>query len=183
MKVISGFLRGRVIKGFNLDGTRPTMDRVKESLFAIIQNHIQDSICLDLFAGSASLGIEAISNGSKLVYFNDLSREAIKVISSNIKNFNIEDNAVILNYDYKKCLNYLKEINIKFDVIFLDPPYNKEVINEIIDTILLNDILNNDGIIVCEVSNDYLKEFDLLERIKEKKYGDKQVVIYKKHCK
>jgi 16S rRNA (guanine(966)-N(2))-methyltransferase RsmD len=69
MKVISGNLKGRYIKGFKLSNTRPTMDRAKESIFSIIQDYIEGSICLDLFAGSGSLGIEAISRGSKLVYF------------------------------------------------------------------------------------------------------------------
>ena len=73
MKVISGFLRGREIKGYTIDGTRPTMDRVKESMFAIIQDYIKDSVCLDLFAGTGNLGIEAISNGAKKVYFNETS--------------------------------------------------------------------------------------------------------------
>jgi len=71
LRVISGFLKGREIKGYNLVGTRPTMDRVKESIFGTIQNNIKDSIVLDLFSGSGSLGIEAISNGAKYCYFID----------------------------------------------------------------------------------------------------------------
>ena len=88
MRVISGFLKGRIIKGININGTRPTMDRVKESLFAIIQNNIKNSICLDLFAGSGSLGIEAISNGAQMSYFVDNSKIAIKTINENINNLN-----------------------------------------------------------------------------------------------
>ena len=71
MRVISGFLKGRNIKGFDIDGTRPTMDRVKESIFSTIQNYIDDAIVLDLFSGSGNLGIEAISNGCKTCYFVD----------------------------------------------------------------------------------------------------------------
>ena len=81
MKVISGILKGRNIEGYNIDGTRPTMDRVKESLFAIIQNNIKNSIVLDLFAGSGSLGIEAISNGANTCYFIDNNKEVIKVLN------------------------------------------------------------------------------------------------------
>ena len=84
MRIISGKYKGRMLKGFDLIGTRPTMDRVKESMFATIQNKIKDSIVLDLFAGSGSLGIEALSNGSKYVYFVDKSEEAIKTIKSNL---------------------------------------------------------------------------------------------------
>ena len=107
MKVISGALKGRKIDGYNLDGTRPTMDRVKESLFAMIQNYIDESICLDLFSGSGNLGIEAISEGANFVYFNDNNKKAVEVIKSNIKNFNIIEKSKVLNMNYKKVLNEL----------------------------------------------------------------------------
>ena len=77
MKIISGSLKGRTIKGFDIDGTRPTMDRVKESLFSSIQDYIPDAVCLDLFSGSGNLGFEAISNGCSHCYFNDISRRAL----------------------------------------------------------------------------------------------------------
>ena len=86
MKVISGILKGRNIKGYDIEGTRPTMDRVKESLFAMIQDDIRDSVVLDLFAGSGSLGIEAISNGAEYSYFVDNNIEVIKVTEENRKN-------------------------------------------------------------------------------------------------
>ena len=95
MRVISGTLKGRNIEGFNLDGTRPTMDRVKESLFASIQNYIEGATVLDLFAGSGNLGIEAISNGSDFVYFCDKNSEAVKVINKNLDNFKIKDKILL----------------------------------------------------------------------------------------
>ena len=85
MRVISGKYKGKTLMGFNIDGTRPTMDRIKESLFGIIQNKIKDSIVLDLFAGSGSLGIEALSNGAKECYFVDNNIEPINVLNKNIK--------------------------------------------------------------------------------------------------
>lgn len=179
MKVISGFLKGRNIEGYNIEGTRPTMDRVKESLFATIQGYINDSIVLDLFSGSGNLGIEAISNGSKKVYFNDISKEAIKVIKRNIDNFDISDNTFVLNKDYKDALSEFKNSNVVFDIIFLDPPYKKEILNSVIDMILEYNLLSSNGIIVCEVSDDYINENLKLKRIKEKKYGDKLVIILK----
>ena len=108
MRIISGTLKGREVKGFNLDGTRPTMDRVKESLFAMIQNKVRDSIVLDLFAGSGNLGIEAISNGSKQCYFNDINKECVKVINENIKKFKIEDNSILINKSWEDTLKYLE---------------------------------------------------------------------------
>ena len=179
MKVISGLLKGRTIEGFCIEGTRPTMDRVKESLFATIQNYIDDAIVLDLFSGSGNLGIEAISNGSGFVYFNDINKEAVKVITNNLEKFKIKEKSRVLNLDYQKCLKTLKDENIKFDIIFLDPPYDKKVLNDVILFVLENGMLNADALIVCEVSEDYLNDFDNLERIKEKKYGDKYVIIYK----
>lgn len=179
MKIISGFLKGRIIKGFNLEGTRPTMDRVKESLFAMIQNKVKDSIVLDLFAGSGNLGIEAISNGAKVSYFNDINKSCIKVINDNINNFNIEDKCSVLNKSWEGALKYLNSSSLKFDLIFLDPPYKMENLNVVIDKLIEYDLLNEGALIVCEMSNDYLNDWNNLEKIKNKKYGDKFIIIYK----
>jgi 16S rRNA (guanine(966)-N(2))-methyltransferase RsmD len=179
VKVISGFLKGRTIKGHNIDGTRPTMDRVKESLFAMIQNDIIDSIVLDLFSGSGNLGIESISNGSKLCYFNDINKECIKSINDNINLFDIKDKSIIINKTWSDCLKYLSNLNVKLDIIFLDPPYKMDCLNEVIDKIINYNLLNHNGLIVCEVSNDYLKDFDILDKIKMRKYGDKFIIIYR----
>ncbi len=178
MKIISGTLKGRTIKGFDIDGTRPTMDRVKESLFGTIQNYIEGSIVLDLFAGSGNLGMEAISNGAKLCYFNDLNKKCTSLITKTVKDFNIEENSIILNMHYNKALKYFAEQNIKFDIIFLDPPYKMENLNEIIEFIHNNNLINDKGIIICEVDTLYLNT-TLYEKIKEKKYGNKYIVIYK----
>jgi 16S rRNA (guanine966-N2)-methyltransferase len=180
MRVISGFLKGRSIKGFDINGTRPTMDRVKESLFAIIQNDIKDAICLDLFAGSGNLGIEAISNGSKLVYFVDNNKEAIKVINENINNFNILNKVKVINDDYKKALLFLKNNNIKFDLIFLDPPYDYDIINNILNFIDDNNLLNVNGQVICELENNNIKNnYNNLKLYKEKKYGSKTIIIFR----
>ena len=178
MKIISGSLKGRSIKGFDIDGTRPTMDRVKESLFSSIQNYIPDSTCLDLFSGSGNLGFEAISNGAKKCYFNDHNIKCVSIIKNYVKEFNISDRAEVFNLDYKKMINYLKENDIKLDVIFLDPPYKFDKLNDIASFIHDNNMLNKNGIIVFEVDNLYI-DIDFYEKIKEKKYGDKYIVIYK----
>ena len=179
MRVISGFLKGRNIEGYNLDGTRPTMDRVKESLFAMLQNDIKDSVCLDLFAGSGNLGIEAISQGASFVYFNDSNKEAVKTIEKNIANFHIKDSTSVLNVKYQKALEYLKSKT--FDLIFLDPPYHTNYIEESIQLIDKYNLVNNTGLIICESSDlnkiVYSNQYSV---IKEKKYGDKWVVILRK---
>lgn len=179
MKIVSGSLKGRQLEGYLLKGTRPTMDRVKESLFAMIQDYIVDSICLDLFAGSGNLGIEAISQGARKVYFNDNDYKAKIIIDKNIDNLDIKSYCNILNMDYTKALESLK--NIKFNLIFLDPPYATNYIEKSIELIEKYDLLSDDGLIVCE-SNDYNKIIynEIYSKFKEKKYGDKWVVILRK---
>lgn len=172
MKVISGKYKGKILKGFDIEGTRPTMDRVKESLFGTIQNYLTNSICLDLFAGSGSLGIEALSNGAKSCYFVDNSKEILKVLKSNLDKV---DSAYIIEDNYDK---FLKTTDKRFDIIFLDPPYAKNLIKPSIKRILELNLLNDEGIIVCEYE---LEKFDCdLKIIKEKRYGSKNIRIYKK---
>lgn len=169
MRVISGKYKGKILKGFDIDGTRPTMDRIKESMFALIQDKIKDSIVLDLFAGSGSLGIEALSNYCKTCYFIDNNNIAINTIKENTKEI---DNAIIIKNDYKK---YLNETKLKYDIIILDPPYKANYIEDIINIIDNKKLLNENGIIVCET------DFPLkINRkiYKSKKYGQKYIQIY-----
>ena len=182
MKVISGTLKGRNVLGYNIDGTRPTMDRVKESLFATIQDYLKDSIVLDLFAGSGNLGIEAISNGSKHCYFIDNNKEAINTIKKNIIGLNIETKSTIILSDWKKSLNDFAQKQIKFDLIFVDPPYDYQVYEKILEKVSSLNLLNNNGLIILEHSNLKLKDrYNNLILYKEKKYGNKSVNIYKNY--
>lgn len=181
MRVISGKFRGRVLKGHDIEGTRPTMDRVKESLFASIQDYVEGAIVLDLFAGSGNLGIEAISNGASKIYFVDNNKECIQVIKENIKMLNSLDNSIVLLNDYHEALKKFKEQGLKFDIIFIDPPYCYQVKNEILNMIINYQLLNDNGIIVFEYQNDEDIDNSIsLELLKNKKYGDKYISIYKK---
>lgn len=179
MKVISGKLKGRNIKGFDIVGTRPTMDRVKESIFSMIQDYINNSVCLDLFAGSGNLGIESLSNGALTVYFNDYNKKCIQIIRENLENFNVINNSIITNMDYLEALNFYKNKGIKFDVVFLDPPYKKRIINKILEVLEKNNLLNDDALVICEMmeNEEYLS--NILSLYKERSYGDKIVKIYK----
>ena len=181
MRVISGKLKGRKINGYDIEGTRPTMDRVKESIFSSIQNYIEDSVVLDLFSGSGNLGIEAISNGASKCYFVDNNKKCINIIKDNIKQFDIEEYSFVIQNDYRKVLEYFKDNSIKFDIIFIDPPYKYEVINELIDIITRYNILNDNGIMVLEYSLDKIDDnIDGYKLLKYKRYGDKYVSIIKK---
>ena len=177
MKVISGKYKGRKIEGFDIEGTRPTMDRVKESLFATIQNYVKESVVLDLFSGSGNLGIETLSEGASYAYLVDKNIKCIKTINKNINNIGIE-NVKVLNMDYKLAL---KQINKKLDLIFLDPPYKTSLIEDSLKLIDEYDLLSDDGLIVCESDDvDKIIYSNKYESIKEKRYGDKYIVLLKK---
>lgn len=181
MRVISGYLKGRNIDGYDTIGTRPTMNRVKESMFASIQEYINDSLVLDLFSGSGSLGIEAISMGAKKCYFVDNGREILNILRKNINNLNIEEKSTIINRDYREALLYFKNNNIKFNIVLVDAPYKMEVMEEVIELVTKYDLLLDKGILLLEYSFDKLKDkYNNLELIKSKKYSDKYVNIYRK---
>ena len=174
MRVISGIYKGKILDGFNIEGTRPTMDRVKESMFAMIQNYIKGSNVLDLFAGSGALGIEAISNGAAKTYFVDNSKEVEKVLKKNLKDIT---NYEILITDYNKALKSFIINNIKFDLIILDPPYDRHFINKILDVIYDNNLLKENGIVLCEYETEKIKT-DKFHVSKERRYGNKVVTIF-----
>ena len=181
MRIISGTLKGRRLVGYDIEGTRPTMDRVKESMFASIYGYIADAVVLDLFAGSGNLGIEAISNGASKCYFVDSNKKCIKAIRSNVDNFRIMDNAFVLERDYHNALKYFSDNNIRFDIIFIDPPYKYQIKEELFKLIYEYDILTENGIIVFEYQNDEeVNDSYNFSLIKNKKYGDKYVSIYKR---
>ena len=176
MRIISGVARGT--KLFTLEGetTRPTLDRVKESLFNIIQNEILNSKFLDLFAGSGAIGIEAISRGAEKVVFVDSSKESINIIKQNLQV--LKEQATIIFSDYSTALSRLK--NAEFDIIFLDPPYEFKEIKSVFKLILENNVLTSSGIIIYEslFDKNVNKEVQGFNIIKSKKYGITAIDIY-----
>lgn len=182
MKIISGKYKGRLLLGYNLVGTRPTMDRVKESLFATIQDYVVGAIVLDLFAGSGNLGIEALSEGAVEAYFVDKSSQAVKIIKENISKFNITK-AYVYFSSYVQALKQFSTRGIKFSLIFLDPPYKTDYIKDCLQLIERYNLLLDDGIVVCESSDlDKIIYSTAFVVLKEKHYGDKYIVILKKVC-
>ena len=161
MRIISGIARGT--KLYTLDGnnTRPTLDRIKEPLFSIIQNNIKDAIVLDLFSGSGALGLEALSRGAKKAILCDKSYEAMDVIKRNIDKTHFEEKTEVFYGDYKKCLDKLNE---KIDLIFIDPPYKLNIAVKAVDIILKKDLLAKDGLIVLE-TDDEQREIGQLESL------------------
>lgn len=173
MRIISGIARGTKLETLEGLDTRPTLDRVKESLFSIIQAEIYEANVLDLFSGSGALALESISRGAKKAVSCDSSRKAIEIIRQNVKKTHFEDKVKIINKDYKKCLEELE--NEKFDIIFLDPPYKTNFGIEATKIIIEKEMLSDEGIIIFETDKreeEYIEEFDKYASIKDlRKYG------------
>ena len=166
---------------YNIIGTRPTMNRVKESMFASIQNYIDNSIVLDLFCGTGSLGIEALSMGASGCYFVDNNKDILRYLNKNINNLGINSKSIIVSKDYRDSLLYFKNNNIKFNIVLVDAPYKMEVMEEVIELVTKYDLLLDNGILLLEYSFDKLKDkYNNLELLKSKKYSDKYVNIYRK---
>jgi 16S rRNA (guanine966-N2)-methyltransferase len=175
MRIISGTARGT--KLYTLEGldTRPTLDRVKEALFSKINLDLQDSTVLDLFSGSGALAIESLSRGASKAYLCDSSFKAIKIINQNIEKTRMKDRAVVIQKDFLQALEKIKVEKLKFDIIFLDPPYKTDYNIKAIDFILKNDILAKDGKIIVEtdIEKEILTEIEkmTLDIYDVKKYG------------
>ena len=160
MRVISGKAKGTKINSIESTETRPTLDRVKESLFNIIQNDIKDTLVLDLFSGSGAIGIEFLSRGAQKAYFCENNYNAVKVIEQNLEKTNLKEKAVVIENDYKKVLKKLNVLNLKFDYIYIDPPFQKNIATVAIKELLKNELLKDDGIVILETDE---KERELME--------------------
>lgn len=156
MRVIAGTFRSRILKEVLSEDTRSTKDRIKEQIFNSIGPYFDDLVVLDLFAGSGSLGIEALSRGVNKAVFIDNSKLAIRVITENILALKIPDKSEIIQSLY---VDYLNNTSLVFDIIFLDPPYILEEIDEMISIISKRKLLSENGKIVCLYSkNSSIKE-------------------------
>lgn len=132
-------------------GVRPTPDRVKESLFQILSERIRGARVLDLFAGSGALGLESLSRGAAEAVFNDISADSLAVVKKNLAAAG--EKGTLLNRSYETCL---KTVGGKFDLIFCDPPYSEHYTDEILRLIAERDLLNADGLAVCESEREEL---------------------------
>lgn len=168
MRIIGGkYRRMNLFAPSNYD-IRPTTDRSKESLFNVIGYDIIDSQFLDLFAGTGSIGIEAISRDAASVTFVDNSNESINLVKQNL--IKINESAHVVK---TTCEKYIITTSDKFDIIFIDPPYAEynDKINNIVNLIMENDLLNDKGYIVIELDVKKPLEFNNCETFKFKKYG------------
>ena len=181
MRIISGTARGT--KLYTLEGqtTRPTLDRVKESLFNIIQNKIQNSIFLDLFSGSGAIGLEAASRGAKKTILCDKSKEAITVIKKNIEKTHLSKKVELYNLDYELLLK--TKIKEKIDIIYIDPPYDSDFVIKSLKNIIYKELVKDDSTIIIETDDEQrilnnLKEMKV-EITDKRKYG-RAILIFLK---
>ena len=151
MRIIGGLARGT--KLYTLEGlnTRPTLDKVREAIFNILQNNIRDTVVLDLFAGSGAVGLESISRGAKKAILCDNNKQAIQIINKNAQKMRVEDKVQILCIDYE---NFLSNTQEKFDFIYIDPPYNTDYISNSIKLINDRNLLAEEGIIIAETDEE-----------------------------
>ena len=186
MRVISGKARGTKIYTLDEKITRPTLDRVKESIFNIIQSKIQDCIFLDLFAGSGAIGIEAASRGAEKVILCDKSKDAIQIINQNLEKTHLKEKAEVFNQDYLVCLEKLHEIKQKLDIIYIDPPYALNLIENSINKILDMENINEDTLIILETDDDerilnFLNSKTKLNILDQRKYGRAYIIFITKN--
>lgn len=177
MRVITGTARGRKLNELKGNDTRPTTDKVKESIFNIIQFDIEGRRVLDLFAGTGQLGIECLSRGAEKATFVDARTDAGKLIRQNLETTELADKAQVLTADYATMLPTFRE---KFDLVFLDPPYETKMLERSLELISQFDILREHGIIVCESPLDKtLPELSApYRKHREYRYGKIKVTTY-----
>ena len=170
MRVITGSAKGKRLKTPEGMHTRPTSERVKEALFSAIQFEISNARFLDLFAGSGQMGIEALSRGAVRAVFVDSDRKAYSLVQENVRSAGFESKASVVLSDYMGYLNRCRE---QFDIIFLDPPYAEDFLENSLKRITEIDILADCGIIVCERPADKLMDLKIpgLVRVKDYRYG------------
>lgn len=180
MRVVSGINKGVSLKAVPGNSTRPTTDKVKEAIFNMIGPYFQGGNALDLFAGSGGLGIEALSRGMDKVVFVDKDGKAIQTINSNIATCKLEGKVEVYRNEANRALNALVKRERSFDYIFLDPPYKKQQLENLLETIVKEGLLNSEGVIVCEHASDVSLPDTVghLKQIKHEKYGIIGISIY-----
>ncbi len=172
MRVIAGKARRLQLKTVQGMNTRPTTDRIKETLFNMINDLLYDAVFLDLFSGSGGIGIEALSRGAKKAYFVENNKEAFDCIKDNLKFTKLEEDATVMLMSFKEALEQLNG-KIVCDIIFMDPPYNKQLEREVLIFLSKSDLINENSYIIIEASLETDFSYAAMlgfEIIKEKKY-------------
>lgn len=180
MRIISGKYKGHHLTSFQADHIRPTTDRVKESLFNIIQSHIEDARILDLFSGTGSLGLEALSRGAREVLFVEKNKKSIAILEKNIEKLKVSEPYRILPKD---VLSFLKNYEGEaFDVIFADPPFTEKMAHDVILAADHSKAFKPETIMAIESGRreNVELEYETLVRYDQREFGDKFLSFYRK---
>lgn len=182
MRIISGEYGGRRLKAVPGQNTRPTTDKVKESLFHMIGPYFDGGQALDLYAGSGALGIEAVSRGMDKAYLVDYSHQAIKTISDNIAVTKEPDKFIVWKKKDTQALESFRQLGEFFDLVLLDPPYGRQELEQILKQLGDYQLLNDHAVVVCETDKDVSLTIDdrSLRFIKDKTYGTTRITLYEK---
>ena len=179
MRIISGKARGTKLYTLEGENTRPTLDRVKESIFNILQNQIEGSKILDLFAGSGAIGLEFLSRGADKAILCDKSKDAINIIKKNVEKTHMEQKTQIFNADFENCLEKVK--NEQFDIIYLDPPYETDYILKSLKKILQLNITKEKSLIIIETDDEKRIEKQIenidVKIVDKRKYGRATIIF------
>ncbi|NLW02726.1 MAG: 16S rRNA (guanine(966)-N(2))-methyltransferase RsmD [Clostridiaceae bacterium] len=180
VRIISGIAGGIPIKVPPTKKTKPTLDRVKESVFSILQPYIPGTQVLDMFAGSGSLGLEALSRGADFAVFVDNSRICTEIIKENIERTRMTGKARVIRSDACKAILDLAFQGRQFDIIFLDPPYSRNFVCKTLQMIVENDIIIENGLIAVEhIESEPLPDrIGRLGKVRSKHYGDTVFTFY-----
>ena len=173
MRIIGGTLKGRKLATIRGTIIRPTADRLREAIFNILADRVERSVVLDLFAGTGALGIEALSRGAHSAVFVDNSDSAIAILKKNVRYCAIQENATIIKWDILKNLKSIKSFDPAFDLVFLDPPYNKDCIKPVLKTLYRNGALEKGACLVIEHSDTepVPRELPVFNITDERRYG------------
>ena len=181
MRIIGGRARGTKLYTLEGTATRPTLDRVKESIFNIIQNRIQSSVFLDLFSGSGAIGLEALSRGAEKAILCDKSKSAVQIINKNIEKTHFEEQTEVYNTDFENCLKNIKE---NIDIIYIDPPYQTDYIKQSLEIIQNIQFISMETLIILETDDEekILEQINDLkfEIINKRKYGIAHIIFLQK---
>ncbi|MCM0648715.1 16S rRNA (guanine(966)-N(2))-methyltransferase RsmD [Clostridium swellfunianum] len=181
MRIISGEAKGRKLLSPEGMGTRPTLDRVKQSIFNIIQHKTVGAKVIDVFAGTGSLGLEAVSRGAAECYLIDKGDSTFKFLKQNVENLIFSDRCTCINTDSYAALKEFGKKGLVFDLIFIDPPYSKEMIPPAVEIISEKNLLSKDGLIVSKIdsSEEIYTGNEKIELFDHRKYGNTTVCFYR----
>ena len=173
LRIIGGKFKGRRLRAVRGTRTRPTSDRTREAIFNIITSEVRNTRVLDLFAGTGALGLEALSRGAQSAVFIDISRQSLSVLQENLAGLSLESPNRVIRWDLTKNLNCLLSMPQAFDLVFLDPPYNKNLIIPVLNHLRISQSLANSARIIVEHSQREPFEPDRLafEFVDQRRYG------------